>query len=254
MGQEVTVKKVTLGTGIPKICVPVIGTTETEIVAAAQEAAKSEADLVEWRADFWENCHDIEKLDKLLKKLQSILGDKPLLFTIRTQGEGGQYAGEKEEYKTLLKQAANHADLVDVEVFMQELAPEELVKEIHSVGSKVVASNHEFFLTPSKSEIVGRLQRMEELGADIAKIAVMPQKDSDVVTLLDATQEMKNGQSNIPVITMSMAGRGAVSRISGEFFGSAVTFASLTQPSAPGQLSLQDARTILQILHENKER
>ncbi len=250
MIQKVKVKNVILGDGIPKICVPVMGKTDTEILKAAEEAAKSEADLVEWRADFWKNGHPTEELDGLLKNLQNILEDKPLLFTIRTKGEGGEYDGSKETYGNLLRQAAKRADLVDVEVFMPELTADLLIKEIQSEGSKVVASNHEFFKTPSKEQMVKRLMTMEELGADIAKIAVMPESEKDVLTLLDATQEMKNGKAKIPVITMSMSELGVVSRISGEFFGSALTFASLTQVSAPGQLSLKDLKKILQILHK----
>ena len=54
----------------------------------------------------------------------------------------------------------------------------------------MVVSNHDFEKTPSKEEIVARLQKMQELGADLPKIAVMPQCKKDVLTLLAATEEM----------------------------------------------------------------
>ena len=48
-------------------------------------------------------------------------------------------------------------------------------------------NNINFDKTPDKEEIVKRLTNMQLLGADIAKIAVMPQKTEDVFSLLQAT-------------------------------------------------------------------
>ena len=48
-----------------------------------------------------------------------------------------------------------------------------------------------------------RLKNMERAGADIAKIAVMPQKAEDVLELLSATLKAVQSMS-CPVITMSM--------------------------------------------------
>ena len=42
-----------------------------------------------------------------------------------------------------------------------------------------------------------------------------------------------------PIITMSMGALGAVSRLSGEAIGSAMTFANPGKASAPGQVSLE---------------
>ena len=50
---------------------------------------------------------------------------------------------------------------------------------------------------------------------------------------------------------MSMAGKGLISRLSGELFGSAVTFGAAKKISAPGQISAVELRNILNILHNN---
>lgn len=89
---------------------------------------------------------------------------------------------------------------------------------------------------------------MEALGADIWKIAVMPQNGRDVLTLLDATLTMTEAEDCSPVISMSMAALGAVSRLSGEVFGSAVTFAAAGRASAPGQISVDKMSEMLDIL------
>lgn len=93
-------------------------------------------------------------------------------------------------------------------------------------------SNHDFHKTPAAEEIVQRLRKMQELGADIPKIALMPQNKADVLTLLSATLEMQERYADRPIITMSMAKTGVISRLSGEVFGSAATFGAVKKASA----------------------
>ena len=90
---------------------------------------------------------------------------------------------------------------------------------------------------------------MQGLGVDIPKIAVMPKDKQDVLTLLSATEEMSRLYADRPIITMSMAGDGVISRICGEAFGSALTFGAAGQLSAPGQLGVKELRQVLEILH-----
>ena len=90
---------------------------------------------------------------------------------------------------------------------------------------------------------------MQELGADIPKIAVMPQSKRDVLTLLAATEEMVSEYANRPIITMSMAGTGLISRLCGEVFGSALTFGAVGKASAPGQMNALQLREILSMIH-----
>lgn len=75
---------------------------------------------------------------------------------------------------------------------------------------------------------------MQDMNADIPKIAVMPQNRKDVLTLLAATEEMATNYADRPIITMSMAGTGVISRLCGEVFGSSMTFGAAKKASAPG--------------------
>ena len=141
------------------------------------------------------------------------------------------------------------ADLVDVEVFTGDEIVKRIIQEAHAAGVKVVASNHDFDKTPDKDDIVGRLRKMQDLDADIPKIAVMPRNKKDVLTLLAATEEMASTYADRPIITMSMAGTGVISRLSGEVFGSALTFGAAKKASAPGQMNVEDLHTVLALLH-----
>ena len=92
---------------------------------------------------------------------------------------------------------------------------------------------------------------MQELGADIPKIAVMPTCRRDVLTLLCATEEMYTEHADRPIITMSMSGTGEISRLCGEVFGSALTFGAVGKVSAPGQMGIEDLTTVLGLLHKS---
>ena len=91
---------------------------------------------------------------------------------------------------------------------------------------------------------------MQDMGADIPKIAVMPQSKKDVLTLLSATEEMTRCHATSPIITMSMADTGVLSRLCGEVFGSSMTFGAAKKASAPGQMGVEDLSTVLDLLHK----
>ena len=247
----VKVRNIVIGEGMPKICVPIVGVTKEAILNEAKAITKLPADVVEWRIDWFENVFDFAALEDVLKDLRAVLGDMPILMTFRTSKEGGEKAIEDEVYADINIKAAQtgYVDLVDVEVFTGDEIVKKIIDGAHAAGVKVVASNHDFFKTPDKDDIVGRLRKMQDLGADIPKIAVMPQNKKDVLTLLAATEEMANEYADRPIITMSMAGTGVISRLAGEVFGSALTFGAAAKASAPGQMGVTDLKQILTLLH-----
>ncbi len=249
----VVVRNVKIGEGIPKICVPIVGITKEAIVNEAKTFASIPVDVVEWRVDWFEDVFDTEKVKEALAELRAALGDTPLLFTFRTSKEGGEKAIEPDAYAALNKAVAEtgNVDLVDVEAFTGDEIVKDIIEAAHKCNVKVVASNHDFDKTPEKDDIVGRLCKMQELGADIPKIAVMPQNKQDVLTLLTATEEMTRLHADRPIITMSMAGTGVISRLCGEVFGSALTFGAAAKASAPGQMGVADLAQILSLLHKS---
>ena len=228
--KAVEVRNIKIGDGIPKICVPIVGITKEDIINEAKTFDNIPVDVVEWRVDWFEN-----------------------LFTFRTSKEGGEKAIEAADYAKLNKEiaATGNVDLVDVEAFTGDEVVKEIIEAAHACGVKVVASNHDFDKTPDKEDIVGRLRKMQDFGADIPKIAVMPQSKLDVLTLLSATEEMNRLYADRPIITMSMAGTGVISRLCGEVFGSALTFGAAGKASAPGQMGVNDLNTVLTLLHKS---
>ena len=88
------------------------------------------------------------------------------------------------------------------------------------------------------------------MGADIAKVAVMPENNRDVLALMSATDRARTTLVRVPIITMSMGPLGAVTRLAGGQFGSDITFAAGAVSSAPGQLAIADVRMVMDILRQ----
>ena len=238
---QLKVRNLVLGEGMPKICVPIVGTSWEEIKEQAEEIVKLPVDFVEWRMDWYEKVTEESSVIDILGLLRQYLGDLPLL--------------SQQEYRALMNTVltSGYIDLVDVELFLGEKLVKELIESAHLAGVFVVASNHDFFKTPTKEEMIRRLCKMQELGADVLKIAVMPNTNRDVLTLLETTVEMNEVYAKKPLITMAMSGIGMISRLSGECFGSAVTFGAARKASAPGQIGVEQLREILQIVHGKEE-
>jgi len=234
------------GEGKPKICVPIVAKNQTSIWKKAEEIACLPADIVEWRVDFYQHALETKQVLETLYGLRKRLANQAILFTFRTGKEGGEREISEKNYWNLNLEAASSGltDLLDVEAFFEEKRTIQAIEEIHRTGCKVVASNHDFHKTPPTDEMVFRLSKMEEMGADVAKLAVMPLDSEDVLHLLYATLHADK-KLTIPIITMSMGKMGMFSRISGSLTGSAMTFASVGEVSAPGQMPLEKVAEIL---------
>ena len=255
MGKVLRVRSLEIGSGLPKIIVPIVGTTYEEILNKTKELSDMNIDMIEWRADFYDDIFDTGQVLSLLSKMRKVLKEMPLLFTFRTKNEGGQkdisYDGYKELNIAVAK--SGDADFVDVEILFDDNIAKQVISAVHEAGRLVVGSNHDFNATPPKDEMVRRLRKMQDMGADIAKIAVMPVSLSDVLELFSATNEMHEQYAKIPLITMSMSSKGVVSRIAGGVFGSAMTFGAVGQVSAPGQIAVGELARALDILHGHSD-
>ena len=251
MSAVVTVRGLEIGRGLPKIIVPIVEETTEKITARAATFQNIPVDLIEWRADFFEHALNTERVLYTLTKLREVVGNLPILFTFRTAREGGQKVLEMAAYTALNKAIAEsgNADLIDVEILSGDDVVRKNIANIHAAGVFVVGSNHDFSATPDKDTLIARMRKMQDMGADIAKIAVMPNSTTDVLTLLIATAEMFERYADRPLITISMSPRGVITRLTGELFGSAATFGSVDKASAPGQIPVTELAALLTKLH-----
>ena len=235
---------------LPAICAPLVAATVEALVEETTAVAEKQPDLLEWRVDFFQGIADTDQVLEAAWRIRQAAPGIPLLFTRRSRREGGQPIDLAEEQVLELYHAVCKSGLIALIDY--EMGNEaEHVARVHNMarrsGVKLVLSYHNFQETPPAAELVRRFAQAEELGADVGKVAVMPQKLDDVLTLLQATLQSSRERS-IPIISMSMAGWGALSRLCGGVFGSALTFAVGASSSAPGQMPIEDVRSGIAIL------
>lgn len=230
-----------------KTIVPITAKTKEQAIAQAKViAANQDADLAEFRIDLLDFAADSKQVISLGHELKKILGDKPMIATIRTHNEGGKLtisdADYGNTYQAYLKQP--FMDMLDVEMFRDQQVVKNTVKLAHDKKVLIVMSNHDFQKTPNEDEIVKRLLKQDELGADILKIAVMPQSKQDVFTLMNATLKVSQ-QSKKPLLTMSMGKLGTISRIATANMGGSFSFGMIGEASAPGQIDVTQLKQFL---------
>ena len=111
-------------------------------------------------------------------------------------------------------------------------------------------SYHKFKRALSEMEIVDTLENMRSFHPDILKIAVMPKTPPDTAALINAAARVGQRFPDTPIITIGMGPSGVLTRVAGNRLGAPLTFAAGKEASAPGQLTVEEARTLLEILYK----
>ena len=247
---SIEIKGVIIGEGKPKVCVPIVESHDEAILNKLKEFNELEVDMIELRIDFYENIHQEDALRNLFLNIAALQIQKPVILTIRTAAEGGEVEIDPKDYFNVYKLAveANAFDIYDVELALGTNMAIELRTLIHDAGKYMLMSSHNFDRTPEVDSLMQKFRSMDSLEADIMKVAVMPQ---DLLNLLSFTVQAKHEYAQKPIVTMSMSSIGLTSRLVGEQFGSAITFATVGKASAPGQIDYQELNQMLDIIHKN---
>ena len=242
-----------LGSGrFPAICAPLVGRTREQLLSEALTVADKKPDLLEWRVDFFQDIADTAAVVQMADAIRQMAGGLPLLFTRRSSREGGEKIALSEGQVIDLYAAVcqgGRVDFIDFEMGNDPAHVRRVRALSRSAGVQLVLSFHDFQQTPTPEFLQQRYVQAQALGADIAKVAVMPRAMDDVLTLLAATLQASR-QLDIPVISMAMGGPGAITRLCGWAFGSALTFAVGASASAPGQLPIEDLEAGLAVLRK----
>lgn len=230
----------------PAIIAPVLAPTAAEAMEQARTAAHHPAvDVLEWRIDSLVDANGAGEDDGWSDALSrahaeiAALG-VPVLVTVRSQAEGGHcpvalYA------RTVEAAIALRPAAVDVEMGRAEA--DSLLAEARAAGIATVVSAHAWEATPSGPQLDNAFAVMAAAGADVLKIAAMPQSVEDVLTLLGATARAAAAHP-VPVIGIAMGELGRVTRLCGGEFGSAATFATVGEGSAPGQMTAEQVAVV----------
>ncbi len=254
------VKGIRIGEGMPKICVPLVATDMEMLAKEAKHAELAPCDLVEWRVDHYiftiaERMRELRELELPREGLRAIRSQtsKPVIMTMRTSEEGGMLELGRRDYYTVIRDIIEnedtHPDILDIEAFDTDDEDgfdrvEFIADMARENGIATILSNHDFNKTPPVEEIVKRICIMDKLGADLPKVAYMPQTEEDVYKVIEAAR-VTSEYCDKPFIALAMGDEGLPTRICCGQQGSAVTFATIGQASAPGQVEVNRMRTLL---------
>jgi len=222
----------------PRVIVPIMGVDLAAIRREATAIAATDADLVEWRADRFQNLTSVDAVHEATALIKQIVR-RPIIATVRTVGEGGFFEGDADAYAAATEVVSDQVDAVDVELRRPGAAA--LIEALSARGHPVIASRHVVRSTPDEAMMIELLERAEATPAAIGKLAVRATNPADAAALLHATA-VYTARATKPVITMAMGDHGVITRLIGQLFGSCATFATVVEASAPGQPSLAELR------------
>jgi 3-dehydroquinate dehydratase-1 len=213
------------------ICIPIFQKDFKSVLRSAKNSVEAGADILEIRIDALDNPNP-DLVSHIIKEIKY-----PLIATNRRIEEGGFFQGTESERIDILLEAAKYADMVDIELQTSEEHIEKIVK----ASKSTIISYHDFEKTPSTKHLLDVVQRERALG-DIAKFAVMPQNISDTLIVLNVLSQVQD------TVGISMGELGKYTRVIAPLFGSPITFASLDNKSAPGQININSTKNILELL------
>lgn len=208
---------------------------DKDVLSFSEEELRG-ADIIELRVDMFSETENVRDFFALARRKFGL----PLLCTIRLPDEGGKK--EIKERVNIYERVLPFCSFFDIEIFSKEA----LYLRDLTTGSdiSIIGSYHNFTHTPPLKELERIFEKGKDIGMDIIKIATMVNEEKDLETLLFFTIRHKNDK----IVVLGMGQRGIPSRIINPFFGSLITYASLSEASAPGQLHLKDMVHIFKIM------
>lgn len=215
----------------------------------SKKAAEIGADILEIRLDLL-GIRDLDMAVETIRKVKSETG-LPVIITNRSYIEGGKWAGQEAERIGLIKDLLSFRDgldAVDIELSIDEDERDKVVESAKNNGKTVIISSHDFSKTPSFTEMKAILEDAFIAGADVAKLAVMPQSMKNVMDLLRVTLDV--GGAGRAICTIAMGDLGKHTRVIAPFYGSVLTYASVenTILTSLGQLPLDKLKKIMELL------
>ncbi|MCF4150936.1 type I 3-dehydroquinate dehydratase [Dethiosulfovibrio sp. F2B] len=250
-GKPLKVRNALLGGEVPLVCVPLVGSTGEDVMAEVENLSSINPDIIELRIDAWDVVEDLDSSMDLLRRVRSAVGDLPIILTCRGHWEGGIKEVSESAKDGIYIGAISEklVELVDKELSYGYEKLSEVKALAENAGIGLIVSYHDFDRTPSLSFIYSQLATQIRFGADVAKVALMPRSEEDVLKVFEATLAVRRDFPDVPLITMSMGALGQVSRLAGGLYGSDLTFAVGSAESAPGQIPVERMHGAFDLLY-----
>ncbi len=219
---------------------------EKKILNMVQKANQTGADLLELRLD----AFDFKNKEKLFGIAQEIRKKTslPIIATLRSPKEQGRQVLKSDwnddERKEIYEKLLPIVDCIDIELSSNSIN-QALIKHAHKLQKKVILSYHDFHSMPQEKEILLLVKKFKQLSGDIFKIAGLANSWEETIRFLYTCSRL----NSINRIFIAMGEIGKFSRIAGFCFGSCLTYGSLSQKTAPGQIPIATLSRQLKMLY-----
>ncbi|WNY29159.1 3-dehydroquinate dehydratase [Methanimicrococcus stummii] len=238
----------------------IVGTITKNVKENAAAGKEKGADLLEIRFDLLlTNTPGFEKYLKndfddpiLTNWMKEQIKDAksaglPIIGTLRSKEEGGAFEGDEDERFKLIKEILYDVDYVDIERKSSKKNIYECRQIAEKSKTKIIISSHFFNEEdmPSLKKMEKVLKKSFEKGADIAKVAVMPETKKDVLKLYQAGLRSETPEK---ICLIAMGDLGKQTRILAPFYGSILSYGYIDEEAAPGQLPIDQIRKGFQLL------
>jgi 3-dehydroquinate dehydratase-1 len=187
-----------------------------------EEARKNKADVVEFRFDLFSSLPPVDEVKSIHKQK---------IITVRRVEDGGKFEGDEIERLSIFKKYSYLFDYADIEVYAGE--------EFFDLPCKIIESYHNFSKTPDFRELKDMIEGKR---GDLFKIAVMGRDKKDVLTITKILCEYDG------VIAFLMGEIFSFTRVLAVALGSPFIYCSASRAVAPGQLSVEEAKKVIEIL------
>lgn len=196
--------------------------------AKALEALRRGSDLVEFRLDLmWDSLPSIDEVRRLVSGLES-----KVVLTWRTRKHGGRGEAPKRDW---LLEIASLAALIDIEY---EIA----VSGVRPPNS--IFSWHDLSGTPSLPELVSISEKLLNIGG-VVKVVTLAKDELEAYRVLALYRQLDHSGR---LVAFSMGERASFSRRLAPLLGSPFIYAFVGEPVASGQVSLDEALLLRELL------
>lgn len=228
-------KQMKIGT---QLCVVICGPTINEAREQVKKAS-ARADILEFRIDQFHFAN--------LGSIASIKDSThlPVIFTLRKRSQGGEFSGDEQERLQMIKKLiALRPAYIDLEYDLRDYYDEIMAM---SPETKLICSYHDF--EHNLKDFHSLLEIMRHGAVAIYKIAAIAYSTIDALRMLKFIRDTR--KKGIQIVGISIGDYGLPTRVLGPIFGSAITYAAVSDnhKTAPGQLTVEE---LLQRYHYKK--
>jgi 3-dehydroquinate dehydratase/shikimate dehydrogenase len=189
-------------------------------------------DGIELRLDYFDQI-DLKALRSFLQKV-----NLPVMLAVRRADQGGKFLGTEGERLALIESLCS---LRPAYIDLEYDVPNEYRKRLFESYPEIsfLSSYHNFSNTPDNLEEL--YKEVKTPYAHILKLATTAQSSLDALRLLSFIRARSSKEK---IIGVAMGEEGRATRILAPVVGSFLTYAPLSEKTAPGQLSAQELQEI----------